>query len=111
VTEPTRWPERPIRSNSHGCYNTIPNGKLCEVILANMREVGAPKYDEAELKFAKEMNKSIDPMQKKEGLRKSKRPGWDKLLDELFDERILDDYQAGRGGSRSTDVSDGAGSP
>ena len=89
-----------------GCYNELPNGKLCEIIVANMREVGAPKHDEEELKFAKEMNKSIDPMQKKEGLRKSKRPGWEKLLDEYFDERILDDYEAGEVGAGSTDVSD-----
>jgi len=89
-----------------GCYNVLPNKALCDVIVANMREAGAPVHDEEEIRFAEEMNKSIDPMQKKEGLRKSKRPGWEKLLDTLFDERILDDYQAGEVGAGSTDVAD-----
>jgi aminobenzoyl-glutamate utilization protein B len=89
-----------------GCYNVLPNKPLSDLIVKNMREVGAPEHDEKELEFAKEMNKSVDPRQKKEGLRKSKRPGWEKLVDELFDERILDDYQAGEIGAGSTDVAD-----
>jgi aminobenzoyl-glutamate utilization protein B len=71
-----------------------------------MREIGAPKFDEADRKFATELSKNIDQRQKREGLKKSKRPGWEKLVDELFDERILDDYQAGEIGTGSTDVAD-----
>jgi aminobenzoyl-glutamate utilization protein B len=89
-----------------GCYNDLSNKILADIIVANMREVGAPTHDEAEIKFAKELSKSIDPTQKKEGLRKSERPGWDKLVDELFDDRILDDYRNGKVGAGSTDVSD-----
>jgi aminobenzoyl-glutamate utilization protein B len=89
-----------------GCYNVLPNKVLCDVIVANMREIGAPKFDEVDRKFASELNKNIDQRQKREGLKKSKRPGWEKLVDELFDERILDDYQAGEIGTGSTDVAD-----
>lgn len=89
-----------------GCYNTLPNKPLCDVITSNMRELGPPLHGEDDLKFAKELNKNIDQRQKKEGLKKSKRPGWEKLIDELFDERILDDYQAGEIGTGSSDVAD-----
>jgi len=89
-----------------GCYNELPNKALANLIVSNMREVGAPTYDEAEVKFAKELNKSINPAQKKESLRKSERPDWEKYVDKLFDDRILDDYRAGKVGAGSTDVSD-----
>jgi aminobenzoyl-glutamate utilization protein B len=89
-----------------GCYNELLSKTLADLIVANMREIGAPTYDEKEMEFAKELNKSIDPAQKKEGLRKSKRPGWEKMVDKYFDERILDDYRAGEIIAGSTDVSD-----
>ena len=89
-----------------GCYNVLPNKTLADLIVANMREVGAPKFDEKDLEFANELNRSIAPEAKKESLRKSERPGWEKLLDELFDERVLDDYRAGKVGAGSTDVAD-----
>jgi aminobenzoyl-glutamate utilization protein B len=89
-----------------GCYNTIPNKILSDQIVINMKEIKPPTYEEAEIKFAEELNKSIDQRLKKEGLRKSERPGWEKLVDKYFDERVLDDYQAGKIGTGSSDVAD-----
>jgi aminobenzoyl-glutamate utilization protein B len=89
-----------------GCYNVLPNKGLSELVVGNMREIGAPVHTEEEIEFAEKMNESIPPQSKKEGLRKSERPGWEKLLDEYFDERILDDYREGKVGAGSTDVSD-----
>jgi aminobenzoyl-glutamate utilization protein B len=89
-----------------GCYNQLNSKTLADLIVANMREIGAPTYDENEMEFAKELNKSIDPAQKKEGLRKSKRPGWEKMVDKYFDDRILNDYRVGEVGAGSSDVSD-----
>jgi len=89
-----------------GCYNELPNKGLSELVVGNMREIGAPVHTEEEIEFAKKMNESIPPVSKKEGLRKSERPGWEKMLDQLFDERVLDDYRAGKVGAGSTDVSD-----
>ncbi|RLI10156.1 amidohydrolase [Candidatus Bathyarchaeota archaeon] len=88
-----------------GCYNLLPNKTLSELVVSNMREIGAPKHTE-ELEFARELNESIPPEQKKESLRKSKRPGWEKMLDELFDERVLDAWNEGMVMAGSTDVSD-----
>jgi len=89
-----------------GCYNKLPNRGLSELVVKNMREIGAPVHTEEEIDFAKQMNESISPQSKKEGLRKSERPGWEKMLDELFDERVLDDWREGKVGAGSTDVSD-----
>ena len=44
------------------------------------------------MEFAQERNKSIPPEMKKESLRRDGRPGWENMIDELFDERILDAY-------------------
>jgi aminobenzoyl-glutamate utilization protein B len=71
-----------------------------------MRLVGAPKFSEEDLKFADKMAESINIDQKMNGLQKSNRPGWEKLRDVHFDERVLDDYRAGMVGAGSTDVSD-----
>jgi len=89
-----------------GCYNMFLNKGLSELVVGNMREIGAPVHTEEEIEFAEKMNESIPLLSKKEGLRKSERPGWEKLLDEYFDERVLDDYRAGKVGAGSTDVSD-----
>jgi len=89
-----------------GCYNKIPSKMLSELVVANMREIGAPRHTEEELEFAKDLSSSIPPEQKKQSLRKSKRPGWEGLLDEYFDERVLDAWNEGMVMAGSTDVSD-----
>jgi len=89
-----------------GCYNELPNKALSELIVGNMREIGAPKHTEEEMEFAKKLNESIDPEAKMNSLQKSNRPDWQKLGDVLFDERVLDDYREGMVGAGSTDVSD-----
>jgi aminobenzoyl-glutamate utilization protein B len=89
-----------------GCYNELPNKVLSELVVKNMKEIGAPIHTEEEIEFAKKMNESISPESKKEGLRKSERPDWENLINEYFDERVLDNYRAGKVGAGSTDVSD-----
>ena len=89
-----------------GCYNMLPNRGLSETVVANMREIGAPRHTDEEMEFARKLNESIPPESKKEGLRKSERPGWEKLLDVLLDEGVLDDWREGKVGAGSTDVSD-----
>jgi aminobenzoyl-glutamate utilization protein B len=89
-----------------GCYNSLPNKVLAELVVGQMRDIGAPKFSEEDLKFADKMAESISVDQKMNGLQKSNRPGWEKLRDVHFDERVLDDYRAGMVGAGSTDVSD-----
>jgi len=89
-----------------GLYNVIPNRVLSELIVKNMREIGPPEYTDEEMEFAKEISKSISPKQKREALRKSKRPDWEKLLDVLIDRSIPDPWGEGEIMHGSTDVAD-----
>jgi len=89
-----------------GCYNKLPNKALSELVVANMREIGAPVHTEDELEFARELEKTIPRELKKETLRKSERPGWEGMIDELFDEQVLDAWDEGKVDAGSTDVSD-----
>ena len=74
-------------------------------MVSQMREIGAPKFDEEENSFAEKLTESIDIDKKMNALQKSNRPDWQKLRDVNFDERILDDYREGMVGAGSTDVS------
>lgn len=71
-----------------------------------MRQIGAPRHTEEELEFARELSRSIPPEEKRTSLWKSKRPGWEKLMDELFDERVLDAWNEGMVSTGSSDVGD-----
>ena len=87
-----------------GLYSKILNRTLDDLIIRNMREIGPPEYTEEEKKFAKEISKTITPESKRDSLRKSKRPDWEKLLDVELDRTVPDTWE--RWGGGSTDVSD-----
>ena len=89
-----------------GIYNKMPNRTLSEIVTANMREISTPEYTEEEMEFAKELAKSITTEEKKDSLWKSKRPGWEELVDVLIDRSIVEDWSEGMVSHGSTDVSD-----
>jgi len=89
-----------------GCHNLLPNRGLSELVTENMREIGAPTYTPEELIFAQEIGKTIPPEQKKAALRRSKRPGWEKLLGVDLDNSIPDPWGEGEVFGGSTDVAD-----
>jgi len=89
-----------------GLYNKIPNRVISEVIVKNMREIGLPKYTDEEIKFAEEISKSIPLEMKIEALRRTKRPGWEKLIDKLIDDEIPDPWGEGEVSHGSTDVAE-----
>jgi len=89
-----------------GCYNLIPNRTIAELIVKNMREIGTPKYSEEDLKFAKEIAKTIPLEVKIAQLKKSKRPGWERLIDKLIDDEVPDPWGEGELMHGSTDVAD-----
>jgi aminobenzoyl-glutamate utilization protein B len=87
-------------------YNMMPNRVLSELVVANMREIGAPTYKEEELAFAAKIAEVIPRQEKRDSLRKSKVPQWEKYMDvDLFTD-ILDSWNEGDVGAGSTDVSD-----
>lgn len=61
--------------NLGGCYEILPNEVLFDLTYKNMNEVELPKYSEEELKYAKDLQDTLDP--KLVGLEKQKYLGRD----------------------------------
>lgn len=89
-----------------GVHNGLPNETLAELAVANMREIGAPTYDEEELEFARELAKSVPRERKKIALMKSPLPDAMDLMDVDLNTRIYDPVGEGTKGGGSSDVAD-----
>ena len=87
-------------------YNKLPSKTLSNLVSSNMRLIGSPKWSKDEMAFAKELSQSVPPEQKRDSLRNSKRPGWEKLESVIMDASIPDAWDEGEVGHGSTDVSD-----
>jgi aminobenzoyl-glutamate utilization protein B len=62
-------------------YNVLPSKILSDVVISNMREVGAPTYTPEELEFAAKIAETVPRQQKIDGLRKRKVPDYERLID------------------------------
>lgn len=89
-----------------GIYNVIPNQTIVDLLVENMQEIGPPKYDDEDLKFAREIAKTIPKDTKMAQLRKSKRPRWEDLMDKMIDDEIPKPWGEGETIHGSTDVAD-----
>ncbi|MFH1084306.1 MAG: amidohydrolase [Chloroflexota bacterium] len=90
-----------------GVHNVMPNRPLAELVVANMRAIGAPTYSDDELAFAHELGKSISREEKRTGLSRSPLPEAMELLDVDLNTRIYDPYgEERKGGGGSSDVAD-----
>ena len=90
-----------------GVHNGVANRALAELIVANMREIGAPTYSEEELAFAKELAESIPREVKKTSLQRSTLPNAMDLMDVDLNSNIYDPTgEERRGGGGSSDVAD-----
>jgi len=91
-----------------GLCNELPSKGLSELVIANMREIGAPEYSDEEMTFAKEMAKTVTKEAKSELLRATKRPGWEQLVEDNIhiDREIHDPWDKGIIWPGSTDTSD-----
>lgn len=89
-----------------GIYNKLPSKTLSDAIAENMRLIGVPEYSDEEMRFAEEIAKSISKEDKRNTLWKSKRPGWEELMEVLIDRTIPDAWDDGDTSHGSTDVSD-----
>ncbi len=87
-------------------YNKIPSKTLSDLVESNMRLIGTPKYTPEETRFAEELAKNVPAEQKRDSLRKSKRPNWEKLEGVVMDDSIPDAWDEGEISHGSTDVSD-----
>lgn len=91
---------------SEGIYNVIPNKTIAELIVKNMREIGLPKHSDKDWKFAEKIAEAITPEMKIAQLKKSKRPGWERLVDKVMDDEVPDPWGEGEVSHGSTDVAD-----
>jgi aminobenzoyl-glutamate utilization protein B len=89
-----------------GCYNKLPNRALSELVTANMREIGVPRYTGEELEFAGRIAESFPKEQKRDALRNRKVPDWERYVDVDLVTDILDAWDEGEVSAGSTDVSD-----
>jgi aminobenzoyl-glutamate utilization protein B len=88
-----------------GSYNKIPSRTLSELVVSNMRAVGAPNYTEEEQRFAAEIAKSFSKQNKIDTLKKSRMPNWEKYEDTDLVTEIFDAWDDGEVSPGSTDVS------
>ena len=89
-----------------GIYNKLSNKTLSGLVIANMREIGAPTYTVEELEFARKIGETIPPEQKRDGLRKREIPDWERYIDVDLVTDVLDPWDEGKVSGGSTDVSD-----
>jgi aminobenzoyl-glutamate utilization protein B len=87
-------------------YNLLPNKVLADLATKNLREVGPPTYTEKELKWARELSKSIPREQKVTALKRSERPRWEELVDVHIDTTIPEPWTEGKAMGGSTEVGD-----
>ena len=90
-----------------GVHNGMPNRPLAELVVANMRAIGAPTYTDEELAFARELGKSISREDKHTALSRALIPDSMELMDVELNTRIYDPYgEERKGGGGSSDVAD-----
>jgi aminobenzoyl-glutamate utilization protein B len=89
-----------------GTYNVVPNRTIAELIIKHMSEIGLPEYNKEDLEFAEEIAKTFTRETKIAQLRKTKRPGWENLVDKIIDEEIPSPWGEGETMHGSTDVAD-----
>jgi aminobenzoyl-glutamate utilization protein B len=87
-------------------YNIIPNKTIAELIVKNMREVGAPEWSKDELVFAKEISSNFSKDAKMDALRKLKIPEYQKYREVDLMTDILDPMGEGEISPGSSDVGD-----
>lgn len=88
-----------------GLYNVLPNRTLAELLVKNMRGIGAPTYTNEELEFARRIGEQVSAEGRKNwGYRV---PGHEELPPELYlDSRILNPWGKGEVKGGSTDAAD-----
>jgi aminobenzoyl-glutamate utilization protein B len=89
-----------------GLYNLIPNRAISEVIVGNMKEIGAPKYTVEELEFAKKINVDLDKQVKIDDMKRQKVPSWERYADMEMADDVLDPFGEDYCSAGSTDVGD-----
>lgn len=89
-----------------GLYNIMPNKVVAELVVSNMKEIGAPSYSDEELAFAKKIGSNFDQEAKLARLKKQKVPDYQKYRDVDLVTDIIDPLGDGETMAGSSDVGD-----
>ncbi|RXZ00703.1 amidohydrolase [Fictibacillus sp. S7] len=87
-----------------GCYEMLPNKVLGNVLFTNMEKVGAPSFDEGDIKLAEELTETFDKGMKEVVVKTSGAPS--ELLKKVLHDEVIGPYDKGKCMSGSTDVAD-----
>ncbi len=87
-----------------GCYDYLPNRVVSDVLMDSLRRVGPPKFGEEDLAFARDMERSFDPGQKRSVLAANNIPV--EYAELTLHEDVAPIYDWGKPMPGSTDVGD-----
>lgn len=76
-----------------GVYNKLLNRTLVELVVKNMREIGAPTYTKEELAFARKIGGEVSPDEKRDSGYAC--PGWEDLMDADLNTNVIDPWGEG----------------
>lgn len=89
-----------------GCYEVLINDVLADVMWRSLQKVGAPKFDEKDMEFAKKLSETFDKSVV-DNLRKN--PPFtehEELKTQILNTTLVPPHGKGRSGGGSTDVGD-----
>lgn len=86
-----------------GCYEVLLNESLADVMWRSLQVVGAPKFDEKDLQFAKKLAESFDAANMEQMARN---PDFKDLKGQVLNTTLVPPAGKGRAGGGSTDVGD-----
>ncbi|MGI5838122.1 MAG: M20 family metallopeptidase [bacterium] len=89
-----------------GCYNTLQNNVLCDVVYEKMKTVGAPPFDASDSKFAAEISKTFPDRQKAMSVSRYGPEVAKQLIDKPLCDIIIPPWGQGAVSGGSTDVAD-----
>jgi aminobenzoyl-glutamate utilization protein B len=89
-----------------GCYNLLPVESMADLVVENMKAIGAPTYTKEETNFAKAIQETLSPQNIVNELKRSKRCNWQSLQDVVIDRSIPEPWGKGEVMGGSTDVGD-----
>lgn len=87
-----------------GCYDALPNKVLGEVLLRNMKEIGGPRFTDADRAFAAELAKSFAPGAKEKVMETYCAPP--EVVAQTLHEGVVTNNDEGQVLAGSTDVGD-----
>ena len=89
-----------------GCYNSLHNHTVGDVLFEKLEEVGAPSFSEADKAFAEKVSESFKPKQKETAVSKYSSEAAEKLMEKPLCDIVIEPQGAGRVSGGSTDVAD-----